>query len=47
MLAKVITDNVGNMNKTMPQTPEGKIQQMKNALGDLTEQLIEDRKSVV
>ena len=39
MLAKVITDNVGNMNKTMAQTPEGKIQQMKNALGDLTEQL--------
>lgn len=39
MLAKVITDNVGNMNKAMLQTPEGKIQQMKNAMGDLVEML--------
>lgn len=39
MLAKVITDNVGNMNKAMLQTPEGKIQQMKNAMGDLAEKL--------
>lgn len=39
MLAKVITDNVGNMNKKMAETPEGKIQQMKNAYGDLIEQI--------
>jgi len=39
MLAKVITQNVGNMNKAMLATPEGKIQQMKNSLGDLAEQL--------
>lgn len=39
MLSKVITDNVGEMNKAMLATPEGKIQQMKNSLGDLAEQL--------
>lgn len=39
MLSKVITENVGEMNKAMLETPEGKIQQMKNALGDLSEQL--------
>lgn len=39
MLAKVITNNVGNMNKAMAQTPEGKIQQMKNSFGDLAEQI--------
>lgn len=39
MLSQVITDNVGNMNKVMAETPEGKIQQMKNAFGDLTEQI--------
>lgn len=38
-LAKVITDNVGNMNEVMAETPLGKIQQMKNAFGDLQEQL--------
>lgn len=38
-LAKVITSNVGEMNKTMANTPEGKIQQMKNAFGDLQEQI--------
>lgn len=38
-LAKVITENVGNMNKKMAETPEGKIQQMKNAFGDLSEQI--------
>ena len=37
MLAQVITDNVGNMNKVMAETPEGKIQQMKNAFGDMAE----------
>ena len=39
MLAQVITDNVGHMNKKMAETPEGKIQQMKNAFGDLAEQI--------
>ena len=39
MLAKVITSNVGNMNKTMAKTPEGKIQQMKNSLGDMAEEV--------
>lgn len=39
MLAKVITNNVGEMNKAMLDTPEGKIQQMKNAFGDLAEKL--------
>ncbi|MBR0230525.1 MAG: hypothetical protein IJL94_03970 [Erysipelotrichaceae bacterium] len=39
MLSQVITDNVGNMNEAMTNTPLGKIQQMKNAFGDLTEQL--------
>ena len=39
MLSKVITQNVGNMNKAMLATPEGKIQQMKNSLGDLAESL--------
>lgn len=39
MLSKVITNNVGNMNKVMAQTPEGKIQQMNNSLGDLVEEI--------
>ena len=39
MLSKVITNNVGEMNKAMLATPEGKIQQMKNSMGDLAEQL--------
>ena len=38
-LAEVITSNVGNMNKTMAKTPEGKIQQMKNSLGDMAEEV--------
>ena len=37
MLAQVITDNVGNMNKVMAETPEGKIQQMKNSFADMAE----------
>jgi hypothetical protein len=37
MLAKVINENVGNMNKEMAKTPLGKIQQMKNSLGDMAE----------
>lgn len=39
MLSEVITQNVGNMNKVMAETPEGKIQQMKNAFGDLVEKV--------
>ena len=38
-LAQVITDNVGNMNEVLAQTPEGKIQQLKNTMGDLQETL--------
>ena len=38
-LAEVITSNVGNMNKTMAKTPEGKIQQMKNSLGDMADEV--------
>lgn len=37
VLAQVITDNVGNMNEALAQTPEGKIQKLKNTLGDLNE----------
>lgn len=37
MLAEVITSNVGNMNEALAQTPSGKIQQLKNSLGDLWE----------
>lgn len=37
VLAQVITDNVGNMNEALAQTPEGKIQKLKNTLGDLKE----------
>lgn len=37
MLARVITNNVGDMNKAMLETPEGKIQQLKNSMGDLAE----------
>lgn len=37
VLAQVITDNVGHMNEEMAKTPEGKIQQLKNSLGDLQE----------
>jgi phage-related protein len=36
-LAQVITDNVGEMNKAMAATPQGKIQQLKNAWGDMQE----------
>lgn len=39
MLAEVITENVGNMNETMAATPEGKIQQLKNTMGDMVEEL--------
>lgn len=39
VLSQVITDNVGNMNEEFAKTDAGKIQQAKNQLGDLGEQL--------
>ena len=39
MLAEVITSNVGNMNETLANTPSGQIQQMKNTLGDMKEEI--------
>lgn len=39
MLAKVVTKNVGNMNKEFAKTDAGKIAQAKNTLGDLGEKL--------
>lgn len=39
MLSKVITDNVGNMNKAFAETDEGKMAQLKNTLGDMGERL--------
>lgn len=39
MLAQVITDNVGNMNAAMLNTPEGKMQQLANSFSDMKEQL--------
>lgn len=39
VLAQVITDNVGNMNEVMAKTDAGKIQQAKNAFGDLQEEI--------
>ena len=39
MLAKIVTSNVGHMNAEFAKTPEGKIQQAKNALGDVGERL--------
>lgn len=39
VLAEVVTQNVGNMNQALAQTDAGKIAQMKNSFGDLTEQL--------
>lgn len=38
-LAKVITDNVGNMNEEFAKTDAGKLQQAKNTLGDIGEKL--------
>ena len=38
-LAQVITDNVGNMNEALAATPAGKMQQLKNTMGDLAEQV--------
>lgn len=39
MMAKVITKNVGNMNKEFAKTDAGKIQQAKNQLGDMGEEI--------
>lgn len=39
MLAEVINSNVGNMNETLANTPAGKMQQLKNSLGDIQEEL--------
>ena len=38
-LAQVITNNVGNMNEALANTPAGKIQQLKNNFGDMMETL--------
>lgn len=37
MLAQVITDNVGEMNKAIANTPAGQIQKIKNSFGDMQE----------
>lgn len=39
VLAEVVTQNVGDMNEAFAQTDAGKIQQAKNALGDIGERL--------
>ena len=38
-IQEIIHDNVGDMNEALAQTPEGKVQQLKNTLGDLQETL--------
>ena len=39
MIAEVVTQNVGNMNEEFAKTDAGKIQQAKNELGDMGEQI--------
>ena len=39
MLAEVVTQNVGNMNKVFAETPEGQMAQLRNTLGDIGERL--------
>lgn len=39
VLAKIITQNVGEMNKALAETDQGAIQQLKNAFGDLQEEI--------
>ena len=39
MLAEVVHDNVGDMNKALAETDAGKLQQAKNVLGDFGERL--------
>lgn len=39
MIAEVVKDNIGDMNETFAKTDAGKIQQAKNALGDMGEEI--------
>ena len=39
MLAEVVNQNVGKMNETFAQTPEGQMAQLRNTLGDIGERL--------
>lgn len=39
MLAEVVTQNVGNMNKVFAETDAGKMQQIRNSFGDIGERL--------
>lgn len=39
MLAQIITNNVGNMNEAIANTPQGMMQQMKNTWGDMEEEI--------
>lgn len=39
MLAKIITDNVGNMNQELAKTSSGQIKQLSNTLGDMKENI--------
>ena len=39
MLAEVVTQNVGNMNKAFANTDEGKMAQLRNTLGDIGERI--------
>lgn len=38
-LAKIITNNVGEMNAALAKTPAGQLKQVENALGDIKEQI--------
>lgn len=38
-LTEVISDSVGGMNAAMAQTPEGRMKQLRNTLGDIKEQI--------
>lgn len=39
MLAEVVTQNVGNMNKVFAETDEGKMAQLRNTIGDIGERI--------
>lgn len=39
LMEKVIADNVGKVNQAMAETPEGQIQQVSNAWGDIKEEI--------
>jgi phage-related protein len=47
VLAQVIKDNVGEMNKAIADTPEGKVQQINNAWGDMKETIGESIMNLV